>query len=257
MPINNYIMNTQLTDTDYTDRRRKTSMVIDTETTMHELEPHLIFDIGWTISEPSNKRMVMHRSYIIKEVFLDMVTMSKAFYFEKYPLYVQALASQKAQLVSWAEMLKSMVQDMLDFNVSQVYAYNSKFDSGAIRKTHKFLVGKAFTINLKMRCLWNATCQTFLDNPVYIATAIEQGWLSDKNNVKTSAEMAWRYLSGDYDFIESHTALEDSVIETQILWKLMASSKKKDFNNTHDNWALVARRAHALFPDIVPEPYKR
>ena len=39
--------------------------------------------------------------------------------------------------------------------------------------------------------------------------AIENNWLTGANNFKTSAEIGYRYITGKFDFEESHTGLED------------------------------------------------
>ena len=41
-----------------------------------------------------------------------------------------------------------------------------------------------------------------------------------------TAENLYKYLSGDENFNESHTALEDALIETMILVKCLSSHKK-------------------------------
>jgi hypothetical protein len=56
------------------------------------------------------------------------------------------------------------------------------------------------------------------------------GWITEAGNVRTNAEKVYAYLSGDLDFIESHTALHDAQIETEILQRLLAKKKTIPYN---------------------------
>jgi hypothetical protein len=60
----------------------------------------------------------------------------------------------------------------------------------------------------------------------YQKVARREGWVSQAGNVKTSAEMAFRYITGDYNFIEEHKGLSDVLIEAQILAKCIRQKKK-------------------------------
>ena len=44
--------------------------------------------------------------------------------------------------------------------------------------------------------------------------------------VRLTAEILYRYISGNYDFVESHTGLEDVMIETQIMAHCLRQHKK-------------------------------
>ena len=52
------------------------------------------------------------------------------------------------------------------------------------------------------------------------------GWVSPAGNIKTGAEFAHRYCSGDHSFIEDHTALSDSRIEVAILAECFKQKKR-------------------------------
>lgn len=234
----NIVRNKVLVDYDFSDKRRKTALVLDVETTLGDENKEAIFDIGWTISSVANEKMVMHRSYIIEEVFLNMKQMHKAYYFNKYPKYVKALAEGKTQLIKFNDMVKQLNNDIQQFNVYRLYAYNSNFDSRAINHTNRMLNNNTSDLNYDVKCLWHMSTQTFMATRKYVLIALEKEWISEKGNIKTSAEMAWRYLSGEHDFIEEHTGLEDSIIETKILWK-MKNYAKLDFEPHGAAWRLV------------------
>lgn len=137
------------------------------------------------------------------------------------------LADNETEILPFAEILQILNTDIQNYNVNKMYAYNALFDTSAINKTYQYLIDSGSEMKYKMDCLWHLSTKTFMYTEKYINVAIENNWLSDKGNIKTSAEMAYRYISHDYDFVEAHTALQDTVIETKILWKLYNYPKEK------------------------------
>ena len=241
----NIILNTQLTDYDYTDKRRKNAIVLDVETALSEGNEQLIFDIGWTVTSVTKQEMVMHRSYIVEEIFLDMDLMRKAYYFNKYPQYVKALADGKAQLLPYNEIIAILNADITKYNVYRMFAYNGNFDKTAINKTHKYLNNSTSELLYDIKDLWSLSTQTFMATEKFVLTALENEWVTEKGNIKTSAEIAYRYLTGNHEFEEKHTATEDTLIETEILWKINKYSEK-DFECGRQPWRRVKELKESL-----------
>lgn len=234
----NIIRNTQLENFDFSDKRRKSVMVLDVETALSEGYEQLIFDLGWTVANLNQEKMIIHRSYIVEEIFLDMKLMERAYYFKKYPQYVKALAEGRAELKPFNEIIAILEQDIKDYNVYRMFAYNSKFDSTAINVTHKYLYNNTSELKYDINCLWSLSTQTFMATEKFVLTAVENGWVSEKGNIKTSAEIAYRYLTGDHDFVEAHTALEDSIVETKLLFKIKNYSQK-DYESAKQPWRRI------------------
>lgn len=232
-------LNKQLNDIDYTDKRRKTAIVLDVETAMSEDNEQLIFDLGWTVTSVSNQENVIHRSYLVQEVFLNMKLMQRAYYFNKYPEYVMALNNNNTEIKPFNEIIKILNNDIIKYNVYRMYAYNARFDISAINKTHKYINNDTSDLLYKMNDLWSLSTQTFMATEKFILTALKNGWVTEKGNIKTSAEIAYRYLTGNHDFIEKHTATEDTIIETEILWKINNYSEK-DFECSRQPWKRIA-----------------
>ena len=67
-----------------------------------------------------------------------------------------------------------------------------------------------------MSCLTLCKQKTFLMDCEYTA----------KGNIKTNAEKVFQYITQNFDFIENHTALDDSIIESQILARIFKSTSK-------------------------------
>ena len=54
----------------------------------------------------------------------------------------------------------------------------------------------------------------------------ENGYYTEKGNCRMTAEVCYRFISGNNDFIEEHTALADTEIEAEILRACWATHKK-------------------------------
>lgn len=70
------------------------------------------------------------------------------------------------------------------------------------------------------------------------------GWVSPAGNIKTGAEFAHRYCSGDYSFIEDHTALSDARIETFIMAECFKLKKRVPYGKINGSpWRIVNKNA--------------
>ena len=67
--------------------------------------------------------------------------------------------------------------------------------------------------------IWHMACCSILQQITFDKLAYKNDWTTPCGNVKTSAEIAYRYMVKNEDFEESHTAFEDVLIETEILLK--------------------------------------
>jgi hypothetical protein len=53
--------------------------------------------------------------------------------------------------------------------------------------------------------------------PTYKQFCKDNGYMTANNQVRKTAEILYRFISGDKNFYESHTGLEDVLIEVQIM----------------------------------------
>jgi hypothetical protein len=62
----------------------------------------------------------------------------------------------------------------------------------------------------------------------YINRAVENNWMTNHKppRPRTTAEIMFRHITNNNDFIECHTALSDALIEVAILARCYAKKKK-------------------------------
>lgn len=202
-------------------------LLIDTET-IGGFGNHIVYDTGLLVVDKDGNEYE-HFSFLTKGIFDDIKLMATAFYARRYNKYLEEIASGETKVVEWRTVLETIQKLVTDHNITTVAAYNENFDNNGMENTtnHFYENRNWIPENVNHFCIWNAACSTIFDE-TYIKTAREKGWLTDKDNVKTSAEMAYRYITNDHDFEEAHTGLEDCRIEAKILAYILKTGKSFD-----------------------------
>ena len=230
-------------------RKKEMYLVIDTETA-NTIEQPLPYDIGYAICDRYGN-IVVERSFIVAEIFLDHKEMMKSAYFaEKIPHYWEDIKNGTREIKSIFNIRKQIKADMKEWNVKKVGAYNMGFDKRAlnnvIRYCSKSLIRWFFPFGTEYFCIWHMACQVVLNSTSYIKFALQNGFVSEKDNILTSAEVCYRFLTKQVDFIESHTGLEDVHIEIEIMAKCFSTHKKMDKKINSACWRLPQKKRKEL-----------
>lgn len=205
-------------------------------------QTQLIFDIGWVVCDKQGN-IFKKRNYLVKEVFTNMGLMKHAHYFNKYPQYLEMIQEGKIKMLSWINIMRQIEDDIIQYGIKNLYAYNMAFDKKAIYETAR-VIGKRKPYFFRyegvyFHCLWGMACETILLRKTFYKIAKENKWFSEAGNIKTSAEMCYRFISNNYDFEESHTALDDAIIETAILAKVLRAKQKMSRGIIAQPWRIV------------------
>jgi hypothetical protein len=221
--------------------REKHFLTVDTETTGLGRRA-FVFDLGYVIA--TRKAVKLERSFLIREVITNPRIMLGAIFNDDWRAmfggkifrhYIPAINAGEEKVVSWHHAIETLREDMRTYNVDVLAAYNLDFDKRALGHTQHFVCngGKVLDYRPDLLCLWDFSCSTVCNTPLYhdVARTIGGDWVTDADNVRTTAEKVYAYLTGQHDFIESHTALHDAQIETVILQRLLAKKKPIPYNN--------------------------
>lgn len=226
-------------------RKKEMYLVIDTETA-NSIEQPLPYDIGYAICDRYGN-IVVERSFLVAEIFLDHKEMMKSAYFaEKIPHYWEDVKKGTREIKSIFNIRKQIKADMKEWNVKKVGAYNMGFDKRAlnnlIRYCSKSFIRWFFPFGTEFFCIWNMACQVVLNSTSYIKFALQNGFISEKDNIQTSAEVCYRFLKKQVDFVESHTGLEDVRIEVEIMAKCFSTHKKMNKEINSACWRLPQKK---------------
>lgn len=221
--------------------KQKKFITLDTETTGLGRKA-FVFDLGYVIA--TRRNVILERSFLIREVITNPRIMLGAIFDDHWRAmfggkifrhYIPAINDGSERIVSWRDATAQMREDMAAHGVDVLTAYNLDFDKRAMGHTQHFVCegGKVLDYKPDLLCLWDFSCSTVCNTPLYheVARRLGGDWITDANNVRTTAEKVYAFLTGEHDFIESHTALHDAQIETEILQRLLAKKKTIPYNN--------------------------
>lgn len=211
-------------------KTRNNIMVLDTETVGTFGKP-LIHDIGFTIVDKHFK--VLHKDrFLVAELHKDgrWILDTSEFYNQYKDTYNHARKVEKIRY--WSEIAETIVKLIREYKVSTISAYNLQFDFKAIMYTEQMFnrtkQSLAKVLNQKTKnllCIYNLACETILQSKEYHAFAEENGYISEAGNIRTNAEVCYRYITKNPDHVESHTALSDAEEETEILYYITKNVK--------------------------------
>lgn len=225
------------------DRRKKYYIVFDTETA-NGLDDPIVYDLGFAVVDRKGNVYEKH-SLVIREVFYGMKDLMKsAYYAKKIPMYYAQIANGERVVVSLYEAKKLFNEVCEKYNINVAIAHNARFDYRATSKTQRYITKSKYRFFLPYGVeLWDTmkmANDTICKTKGYISWCKENGFMT-KHKIprpQEKAEIIYRYLIGDETFVESHTGLEDVLIEKEIfahcmrqhkpMRKLAFGEKKKD-----------------------------
>lgn len=223
----------------------------------------LIYDLGWKIVD-RNGIVYNTENFLISEIFSVPSVFDTAYYKEKRPIYLEKLRNGEIILTDWQTAMTAFIADLEA--VEAVGAYNSMFDFKKAIPFTELYINKLYSADFhkwlkwqEKSCewlayggkpsgqtefeesifrfrgkvyplfdLWGLTCQHILNCDEYKQMCIDEKWETESGKYfKTSAETAFRFFSGNTEFIESHTAIDDVAIESQLFAEIAKRTKNK------------------------------
>ena len=209
------------------DRRRHYVLVMDTETanTIQEdnqldMSNVLFYDLGWQVID-THGTVYAKASYLNRDVFChERELMQSAYYAKKIPQYVAEVLAGKRIMADQAEIRKAFLADLAEYAITEVVAHNARFDINALNTTQRYVTKSKWRYWLPYGIeVWDTmgmAQDVICKQPTYIQFCKDHNYLTKNGQVRKTAEILYRYISGNHDFQESHTGLEDVEIESQI-----------------------------------------
>lgn len=196
-------------------------LVVDVETCGGFGAPH-VYDLGFAVANPKTGEIIETHSLIIPEVFYGMKReMENAYYAEKLPQYYAGIEARTWTVTPFWKAWSLVGDTMRKHGITKVYAYNCGFDRNALNSTIEAMTANKwhhfFPKNTEFCDIWHMACQTIMSQRNFIKFCNRNGHVSDAGNVRTTAEVCYAYITKQPQFEESHTGLEDVLIEAEIL----------------------------------------
>lgn len=221
------------------DKRIKYMIVLDCETapldrSCTQVNPWnmFVYDLGWAVVDKRGK-VYAQRSFVNKDIFLDESDLMKsAYYANKLPQYWADIKSGKRILSSFYFIRKTLKEDIEFWGVTEVYAHYMQFDYGALTNTQRWLTKSKyryfFPHNVEICDTLKMARQVIGQMPTYQRFCQENGYMTQGGQCRFTAEILYKFITKDLNFKESHTGLEDVLIEKEILAYCYKQHKKME-----------------------------
>ena len=206
-------------------------LMLDSETT-NDIETPLCYDLGFSVVDLDNGKAIEKHSYVVSDIFCDKDLMASAFFGDKIPQYWADIKSGKRMLRRWSTIRAIVREVMTQYDIDTVAAHNARFDYSSTATTQRYLTCSKwryfFPYGTKFVCTLKMSREVFGKDEDYIAFCEKYNYLTKQNKPRLTAEIVYRYLTNDNEFVESHTGLEDVEIETKILFACLERNPEVD-----------------------------
>ena len=199
-------------------------IMLDTETT-NSLDDPICYDVGFAVVDKEGAIYETH-SFVVAEVFLNEELMASAYFIEKVPQYWEDIKKGTRKLAKFNTIRKVLAETMKKYNTNIVIAHNARFDYRSTAKTQRYLTKSKYRYFLPYGTeIWDTLkmAREVLKNDVdYDNFCYNNNYITKRGCKRFTAEILYRFFTGDNDFVESHTGLEDVTIEKVIFAECMA-----------------------------------
>ena len=185
-----------------------------------------VYDLGLMVIDEQGK-VYDKVSLVNEDVFFGMPqSMQEAYFADKIPQYLEDMRMGKRKIVNSWQMYKIFAEMCRKYDVDAVVAHNAFFDVKVLNSTMRYQTkskvrwflpwGIEIIDTLKLARNFFAT------DPKYVEWCKENGYMTkhETPRPRLTAEILYRYITGDDNFVESHTGLEDVEIEAEIFLKM-------------------------------------
>lgn len=223
------------------DRRRKYFLMLDTETANTfndenglDRSSALVYDFGFAVVD-MHGNIYEEFSFVTDEIFNDMPEiMQTAYYAKKIPLYVAEITNGTRVVASLYTIRKTMCELIAKYKIFAVVAHNASFDYGVCNSTQRYITKSKyryfFPKGIEIWDTLKGARKVFGKNEEYLNFCAENGYMTkhEKPQPRFTAEILYRYLTNEIDFVEAHTGIEDVRIETIIFAECMKHRRSVD-----------------------------
>lgn len=205
-------------------------LMIDTETT-NDIDCPIVYDVGYQIFTLADG-VLCEKSFVNADVFLDADLMASAFFADKISSYWDDIKAERRVLKKWRNIKKELAADCKKFGVEIACAHNARFDNKSLNTTQRYITTSKNRYFLPFGIEWWDTLkmarQVLKEVEEYTTFCWENEYLTKNMRIRYTAEIIYKWLSGNADFEESHTGLEDVKIERVIFEYCMNKNPEID-----------------------------
>ena len=205
-------------------------IILDTETT-NDIDCPFVYDFGFAVIDETGKVYASY-SYVNADIFCDDEMTASAFFANKIPQYWKDIKSGSRILKSFRSIERIFRRVCKEWKIDTFVAHNARFDYKALQNTKRYITtskerfffpyGAKFVDTLKL------SRNVFSKDETYREFCIGNNYVTKRNENRYTAEVIYRFLTGDNNFEEEHTGLADCMIEKEILRYCLVTESKEN-----------------------------
>lgn len=217
--------------------KKKMILVLDTETTnitktdKVENGNNLVYNVGWSAVIPTTGEVIEEHSYIVAEIFFgEAERMKSAYYANKIPDYLKGISTKEYIVESYYSILAEIHRFCRLNDIVAICAHNARFDVDALNTTLAWISGYQIYALPDIE-IWDSmkmASSIFLPRQSYKQFCLDNDYMT-KHKIprpRLTAEILYRFITNNNEFIEEHTALADVRIEREIIFACYRAHKK-------------------------------
>lgn len=190
-------------------------IVFDTETT--DLQKPYCYNVGYVVFDTETMQKVVKREFVVEQVWHNTMLFNTAYYADKKEIYIARMRGRTAVLDKWGYVMQKIRRDIVDFEITDGYAYNSDFDERVFAYNCDWFKTLNPLDTIKIHDVRGYVAEVIANTAEYRAFCEQNNLFTESENYSTTAEAVYKFIANKTDFVEEHTALADSDIECDIL----------------------------------------
>jgi hypothetical protein len=183
----------------------------------------LPYDLGMSVINEQGE-VFEKVSLIIEEIYYGMPDlMATAYYSNKLPQYDKDIAEGKRKVVNIYQAQKILWELKRKYGIEVIVSHNARFDNIALKNLSRYITKSKYRYFLPRGMEYYDTLKmardTICKEPTYLEFCMANGYMTKHKTprARATAEILYRFITGNLEFEESHTGLEDCEIEGEIL----------------------------------------
>lgn len=193
-----------------------------------------VYDFGLQVVD--NEGYVYEEmSFVNEDVFFGLPqAMQEAYFADKIPQYLTDIRMGKRKIVNTWQMYKIIRELAQKYDIKAFIAHNARFDVRVLNSTLRYQTKSKrryfFPYGIPIWDTMTMANDTICKQSNYRKFCLDNGYMTNHKipQVRKTAEILWRFLTGDNTFEESHTGLEDVQIEAQIFAECVRRHKRME-----------------------------
>ena len=203
-------------------------ILLDTETA-NSLDYPMNYNTAWSVID-QHGNVYEDFNFINKDIFFGCPElMQSAYYARKIPQYLEQIERGEIKVASWYEIRDTFRKCCEKYHVKAVIAHNARFDYRSCTMTQRYETCSKYRYFFPKGVeIWDTLAMArdvIAPMPTYRKWCEVNGYVLKNGQPRLTAEILFRFISKDNEFVEEHKAMEDVAIEREIFWYCIRKHK--------------------------------